>query len=196
MKWCDSLFGMLFVKNNQVWATSDKHQLIMGCVEHSNLIRASVEMCCLSSACGLFSVDLQTWPACEQQYRRNVPREDTVMELGYVVWCYSVKWLNVTSAPEGSGIECNTSIMWLCLECTASIRCDLETVFLLRWGCLNKNRNKNCQFLPVCKLELYKCMLCCCVLLLWYQSFLMSLFPIGLSMLLVPVWISFLYCCM
>lgn len=118
------------------------------------------------------------------------------IELGYTVWCYTVEWLNVTSAPEGSGIECNTSIMGLCLEFKTSIRCDLGTVFLLHWGCLHKNRNKNCQFLLVCKLELYKCILCCCVLLLWYQSFLMSLFPIGLSMLLLPVWISFLYSCM
>lgn len=119
------------------------------------------------------------------------------IELGYVVWCYTVEWLNATSVPEGSGIEYNTSIMGLCLECTTSVRCDLGTVFPLQWGCLCKNRNKNCQFLLVCKLELYKCVLCYCVLLLWYQSFLMSLFPIGLSMLvLLPVWISFLYCCM
>lgn len=74
------------------------------------------------------------------------------IELGYTVWCYTMGWLNVNSAPEGSGIECNTSIMGLCLECTTPIRCDIGRVFLLRWGCLHKNRNKNCQFLLVCKL--------------------------------------------
>lgn len=49
----------------------------MGYVEHSNLIRASVEMYCLPSACGLFLVYLCTWSACGEKYRWDVPRVDT-----------------------------------------------------------------------------------------------------------------------
>lgn len=49
----------------------------MAYMEHSNLMRASVEICCIPLACGPFLVYWHTWPTCEEQYRWDVPGRDT-----------------------------------------------------------------------------------------------------------------------